>query len=463
MSDQELKFKSLPPEVKRLADVVRSCSDSPVHLVGGGVRDMMLGRPPKDLDFLVFGPIDSLTRKVAKKLGRRAIHIGQAEKVLWRIVGEELEMDFTPPRDSTLEGDLKNRDFTINALAWSLNDDHIVDLVGGVKDLGARCIRMTHPLVFLQDPVRLMRAFRLAASLDFHVESKTLEQMTADKNLIQSAASERVGMEFMELLRTRASALHVRGMLRAGIVDGALSGDALGEADHEAWESSITALESLDAIAGDVERVFPYYGGEVRRWLMESRNTPILKLALLLFDVRRGAFLQAKPSPKAAAAGNRLALSNKEERLLAELLDGLPAVLHALQEPFYDAQAPGERSMLRLLRATAACTEGLLPLAIAIIASTEASDRLDCAIDRARKLLTLYCEVHRPRLREPRLLTGEDLKGMGLSPGPFFKEVLEAVEAARMEGETTDRAGALALVRQIMSQKRNTDCNERLS
>jgi tRNA nucleotidyltransferase/poly(A) polymerase len=473
MDREQLLAWRLPPVVERIAKVVRSSADVAVYMVGGSVRDLLLGRQPKDLDFLVFGPIESFARNVAGKLRGKAIYLGQSEKAVWRVVGADYELDFVPPRGSSLQGDLENRDFTINALAWSVNDQSMVDLVGGLADLDRRLIRMTHPGVFQQDPVRLLRAFRLASGLGFEIEVETFDRIAADKSLIRNSASERIGMEFLGLLNFRAArqirTMHETGLLMEILPECALSrrlrsqGGLAGA--ESAWESVLSTVESIEKVLESIESDFPGCAATIYEWLNEPGRLPLLKLSLLLLDLETVDFALIRGETGEGghegrmdedivpAVTKRLALSNKESRFLMDLTAKHELPYRLIRQRHSDVSR--ERVMLRLLLKMGDNVVGLLLLSLAAhqTFSRLAGDSKSYSsfLDLARQTMEIYTTIFLPRMSEPRLITGEDLRAAGLPPGPLYREVLEEAETARVEGCIEDRNAALEWLRERLA------------
>ena len=140
------------------------------YLVGGAVRDTLLGRSPHDWDLIVARNFQRTARDLAHRLRAHLVPLGKPGQPLIRLITPGAALDLTPQTGSTLEADLKRRDFTINAMAWNLSRGTLVDPLKGRDDLGAGIIRRVSPSAVIKDPVRLLRAYRLAAQLHFRIE-----------------------------------------------------------------------------------------------------------------------------------------------------------------------------------------------------------------------------------------------------------------------------------------------------
>src|SRR4051812_4455257 len=138
-----------------------------VWIVGGAVRDAALGEEVRDLDLAVAGDPKPIARAIAAELGDHAFELS-AEFRTWRVVSREhgWQVDLTALRCESIEADLHERDFTIGAVAVPLGDGEAIDPYSGLHDLDARVLRAVSDRSFAEDPLRLLRAPRLAAQLD---------------------------------------------------------------------------------------------------------------------------------------------------------------------------------------------------------------------------------------------------------------------------------------------------------
>jgi len=190
----------------------------PAYLVGGGVRDLLRGAEPVDVDLAVEGDARSAARAVADRLGsdaREYERFGTAtvetRAGTYNFAGTRRESYDTPgelPRvePASLEEDLRRRDFSINAMALALSGDdlgHLYDPCGGGPDLEHRLVRVLHERSFLDDPTRLLRAVRYAARLGFELDPETerLAREAVAADALSTVSGARIRDELMDLLR----------------------------------------------------------------------------------------------------------------------------------------------------------------------------------------------------------------------------------------------------------------------
>ena len=191
--------------LEKLRSIFRSYQDN-VHLVGGAVRDLFLGRPVHDLDFVIPGKAIKLTFLVADSLGCPAFILDQ-ERGTGRLILVEkgITIDFSALQGDSLEEDLRLRDFTINAMALPSSDFHesnVIDPLGGLKDLNRKIIRPTSDKVITSDPLRAFRAVRFAVELDFSLSSEVEELIRANRLLLKAVSGERIRDELLRIIES---------------------------------------------------------------------------------------------------------------------------------------------------------------------------------------------------------------------------------------------------------------------
>jgi len=196
-----------------------------VYEVGGSVRDRFLGKPNKDADYLVCNLSIHTLAQILKDYGKVA-QVGKSFGVLkfFPHSQSQIEMDFAIPRKEKSTGvghkdfevhfdpslpvtvDLSRRDFTINAMAFNLKNQELVDPFGGKKDLDNKVLRQVFPKAFEEDPLRLVRAVQFAARFQLSIEKKTWESIQANASLIKTVSPERIVEELRKLfLATKPS------------------------------------------------------------------------------------------------------------------------------------------------------------------------------------------------------------------------------------------------------------------
>lgn len=445
-----------------------------VYLVGGCVRDLLLGQPPADYDLAVSGSPEAYARLLAAKFGGRPIAIGPDRHRLFRVVAGSRIFDLSPLVGSGIVEDLKNRDFTINAMAFDLAERNLVDPLDGLHDLHAKVLKMASPRAFVNDPLRQLRTFRLAAQFRCRIEDATLAAVKKLTGRIQTCAGERIRTELFKLLAFSGSTQFVEQMADCGLLfDIFPELEALQNCrqnEHhsfDVWTHTLAACRRLenflapeapDKTTATIQRAAAH--------VQHRKEVGLLKMALLLHDV-------GKPATRSEDAGgkihfyghgrrgavlatdicSRLKCSRAEGDFIGTVvrLHNRPLFLYLLQA----RNRLSDRAVTRFFIHSKDLAPALLIHAIADYAGKRSAPGkdLDRYIRFIESLLTRYFDTHTHLQAEPALLTGQDLiADFGLVPSPLFKKLLEKVETARLAGEIQDRQQALDLVSTLLDQ-----------
>jgi len=412
------------------------------YLVGGCVRDLLLGREPKDFDIAT----DALPSRILA-LFPRARQVGAHFGVI--LVSENgadvevatfrsdhayldgrhpIQVDFeTDPRRDVLR-----RDFTINAMLLDPANSEVIDYVGGRRDLEQGLIRTVGDpdARFREDHLRMLRAVRFAARLGFEIESATTEAVSRLCPLVSAVSAERVRDELIRILTEGGARRGFELMERTGLLAvilpevASMRGVEQPPEFHPEGDVWTHTLLMLDAM---------------------SNPTPSLALGVLLHDVGKPPTFRVAErirfdghaemgAEMAAAILQRLRCSNELIRKVVALV--------ANHLRFKDVRRMKESTLRRFLR-TDSFDEHL------------ELHRLDClASHRNLGNYEFVCrkleELPPEKLRPPRLITGDDLIREGYAPGPAFRTALGAVEDAQLEGRLSTAEEALSLARTLL-------------
>ncbi len=285
----------IKPDEQKVFDLIRSASVSlgyPAYVVGGYVRDRMLDRPSKDIDIVCIGSGIRLAHEVASKLSPiPAISIFKRFGTAMIKYGD-LEIEFVGARresynlmsrkpaveEGTLEDDQNRRDFTINALAVSLNEEdygQIIDPFNGLHHLEMKIIKT--PLepgnTFSDDPLRMMRAIRFANQLDFTIEQNTLEALSIYRNRINIVSRERITTELRKILMTSNPSLGFKLLEETGLLSIIFP--------------EMAALKGVDFKEGRGHKDNFYHTLQVLDNVCKVSNNEWLRWAALLHDIAK--------------------------------------------------------------------------------------------------------------------------------------------------------------------------------
>jgi tRNA nucleotidyltransferase/poly(A) polymerase len=396
------------------------------YLVGGCVRDLLLGRMPTDYDIVFLEDPNAYARQLAAAAGGRVVEIGKPAFRLWRVVTANEVIDVAPAAGANLTEDLCQRDFTINALAIHAATGEVIDVTGGRRDLSAGTIRMVSDAAFRADPVRLLRAFRFAAGLGFRVDPATRAAIARDAALIAQSAGERIRAELFKLLSAAAAYPQVVAMQEAGLLQALFP--AL---DPSGIDCGLKTLQALEFFLNG----FPSFPSDLAAGLnaeFKEHRRVLLKCAALLRPI---------VPPRQTSALARLRLSSRDAVRLERLMRPVPLPPELALGTLVSASEE-----LRFFRAAGDLAPDLLMQALAVDPTDAARPALGTA--NILQMLHHYFFRYRPKALSPPPITGKDLiHKFGLRPSRRFKLILDLVDEARLAREAFTRADALALVR----------------
>lgn len=437
-------------------------------IVGGTVRDHLMGRKPMDYDIAVDGNPADFADLFARNFGGRPVALGRGDLQVFRVATLGYFFDFSRIEGGDIEEDLRRRDFTINAMAVSPAQGRLIDPMGGRKDLRHRRIRMISSDVFERDPVRLVRAFRMAALFDLDLDPTTEERIRSQASLVTQSAGERVRDELFKILGADRASPTITRMNDDGVLGeilpelSALAGCRQnGHHQHDVLDHTLLSLSHLEAILADPAAWLPLQGRQARQ--SEACRDPVmLKFAVLLHDIGKPASRGTKNGrthfrghssagfQMTEAVFDRLRLSNRQRRFVGFMIQH-----HIRPLQLFLAHQRGDLTSKGQIRFFIRCgklTPALLLLATADMAGkrTPPDERFAAFARFADKLLEAYFQDFRSVSELPPLITGKDLVNiLDLSPSPLFKQILDAVETERLEGRLATRQEALKRAREL--------------
>ncbi len=466
-------------------------------LVGGALRDRLLQRSLVDLDFAVERDARRLARQVADSLQAAYYDLDQARdagRVLWVDPSKtRWTLDFARLRGPDIEADLRGRDFTINALALPLEPDaRIIDPTGARQDLRDGVLRACSERSLFDDPVRALRAVRLAADLGFRIEPQTMHQARACASLLGKVSAERLRDELFRLLALPRPAAAIRVLNHLGLLQpllpelGPLKGlEQPATHVHDVWNHTLAAVDALSnllrvlgrrydeeaaselALAQVVLRLGRFREplslhferqADHRRSLRE-----LLFLATLYHDVGKAHVSPANGKARFPAHEQEGAKIVRERgkalRLSGEEVDRLARIVRHHMRPAMMAreQTATPRAVYRFFRSTgdAGVDVVLLSLADFLAKHTPPVPQEAWArhVDVARLLLEAFFEEREERINPPPFIDGDMLmRSLGIEPGPEVGRLLDALREAQAVGEVGSAEEALALARRLQAQ-----------
>jgi len=459
--------------------------DVEAYLVGGAVRDGLLGMATKDIDVAVRADAHLVGRGLADQLGGHFVSLDETfdtTRVVVLAEGRRYSVDLAS-FDSSIDADLARRDFTVDAMAVSLRDAlsgqwKLMDPHGGRVDAQNRTIRAVGSDVFRADPARMMRAVRLAASLKFSLDSDTAALIRRDAGMVLSVSPERVREELLQTLAEEGARDSVRLLDELGLLSCVIPelDDARGVAqpkEHHwnVFDHMVESVGYVEQILGQghadnmVVRLLPRFEGMEEHFANEvtdghTRRT-MLKLTALLHDVAKPATKTIEPSGRMRFFGHADEGARIAGGILRRLRVGRRGVKLATtmirhhlrpRQMAQDGALPTRRAVVRYFRDLGDAALDTLYLNMSDFLAARGPGLTEGQMAEQSKVIARILDIGLQSEGAPQpvqqLIDGNDVMAeFGLDPGPLVGMLLSAVAEAEATGRLNTREEALDLAR----------------
>jgi poly(A) polymerase len=464
--DQKALIKKIldDPILFKLSSLAKE-NGVPFYLVGGYLRELLLRdssssshQKTMDYDFTLPKEFSFIIPRIEQAFQFRFFRVGKEEEgtLTYRMLRKEMAIDITFFQGKTLEEDLKRRDFTVNAIAFSLRDGTCHWVEGALEDIEKRTLRLVSPKAIDLDPLRMLRAIRYLCDLEgFTMDIELERAITSKKELIRNLPGERIKMEMDRIFLSPQAGLGIRSLYELGLlltIIPELSGlENLGQNRHHHLRVLPHVLLMIDKISWAEEWV------TIKRksLSLSPEDRLILYYSSLFHDLgKQDTFSQDEEGKVhfyhhesfsckwAEGIMERLRFSNLMRSRILHLIKQHMRILNLSLET-------GESALKRLIHQMG---EDLPLLVLHTLADKEASRGiLSIQIDEVveghcLRLLRLFEE--KEILHPPSLLTGHDVMALGLEQGPRVGELLRFLREKQVEGEIRTREEALKLVKE---------------
>jgi len=472
-----MSFIKRYPQIKIIQEIAKE-EKVAIYLVGGFLRDYCLEKEGKDFDFAVKKNALKIAELFAKKI-RGAFVLLDKDRGCARVVkkhrGELYTFDFANYRARTIMKDLLLRDFTINTLSLNVAaldvdteiEDVIVDLFHGLKDIDAKKIKMTSSVVFEEDPLRMLRAFSLKASLNFTIEPKTLTQIKRHKDFIWDVSYERIRDELFKILETERAAENLEILDRIGLLERVIPQVKVmydckqGGYHHlDVWPHSLWSVQQLEEIFQRLKE-----NDEIHAYLLQSMGgnrsrLALMKLGSLLHDIGKPD-TRKKEKQKLSFHGHEKTGKNIV-KVVAKMLKLSTRERYALEDMVYWHLRPGylsnfkmptNKSIYRYFRDTH--DEAVSILLISLADQKATMGPLTTKKDQRHHericldLVAKYFEKKKEKKFVP-LVNGNDImKKLKIKPSQLVGKILREVEEKQALGLIATKKEAFDVARNI--------------
>lgn len=450
--------------------------------MGGYLRDLILGLPKRDYDFAVSDNALKVAQIVAKQIKGSYVLLDEGHacaRVAKKIKGSLYTFDFAQYRAKTIKGDLAHRDFTVNTLAvdiLSIDDKtelikQIISNKQALTDLSKKTVRVIGNRTFVEDPLRILRAFALMATHNFKITKETQAQIKKDAHLLSQISYERITTEFFKILESPQAFTVLQLMDRLKILEliipqlKIMHGCTQGAYHHlDVWKHTLETIKQFDEIIAsmkDDEDVWPYLNTIVAA---ERKRKGLIRLALLLHDIGKPDTRRKRPEGGYSFyshehVGKKIAhhvckllkLSTKERRIIEDMVQ-----YHLRPGYISNYKRPTAKMIFRYFRDTEQEGASIALLSLADQRATRGA--LTTQEDQIHhekicmRLVKEYFENEKNTPIEP-LINGNDLiKDLKLKPSPQFGKILAQVLEDQVLGKIKNRKEALAKAKTLIKK-----------
>jgi len=451
---QEIRKDPILSKLSRLAKEKRI----PLFLVGGYLRDLLFATERKDYDFALPKETASSIRMVEEALGLHFFKVGKEETntITFRIIKEGLSVDVAFLQGETIEEDLKRRDFTINAMAFSLRDETFHSVEGALEDMGKKLIRTVTDRSIDQDPLRMLRAIRYVCTLEgFTLDENLIREISSKKGHLTKTPGERIKTELDQILLSPRPFSGVRSLYESTLLltlFPELGGlESLGQGEYHHLNVLPHVLLAIEKISWALE----WISSRAKKISLIEEDRLALYYAILFHDIgkqdtyaddEKGRvhfyFHESHSCQRAEGIMERLRFSN-------QLRD---RILHLVRHHMRILNLPAGTKEGALKRLVNQMGEETPLLVLHTLADKEASRGiLSVQIDEVveghcLRILELFGE--KDIVHPPTLINGHDVMALGYSPGPQVGKILNFIRQKQVEGEIKNREEALNLLKE---------------
>lgn len=467
---------SFPPLFEKIQKLFPS---SGMYLVGGAVRDAVLGLETRDLDFSMPAKSISMARKAADSLGG-AFYILDEEREAARAIvygadNQRYMLDFTTFQGAGIEEDLRSRDFTITAMAVPVDQPlRLIDPLGGISDLQNGVLRACTEQSLFDDPLRVLRAVRMAAQFEFRISQATKTLIADAKDHLRQVSPERRRDEFFRILEGPNRSAGLMALSVMDLLPHLLPGYAPLSSLQQRMMRYLEQLWNLLGEEHDPEAAASWamglavlklgrYREQIRKYrertLVPERNLPSLVAFAALFvpsHVDDISMQSARQDARDGAA--RLRLSNEEIHRVDRMLDAFRTFRDYNQE----GESPTPKAVYSYFQEfDEVGVDGIFIALGELLAHQGAATSLDFwprLLSAARTHLEGWWEKYDEVISPPLLLDGHDLmQAFGLTPGPEIGEILSRLREAQALGRISSRGEALDYAASLGVGEQNPD------
>jgi tRNA nucleotidyltransferase/poly(A) polymerase len=430
----------------------------PLFLVGGYLRDILLGTRSKDYDFTLPKDASSFVPAIEETLGFRFFKVGKDEMntATYRVIKEDISVDLTFWQGETIEEDLGKRDFTVNAISFSLRDETFHWTERSLDDIGKKLIHAASDHSIDQDPLRMLRAIRYRCTLEgFDMDAELKKEISSKKEQIGKVSAERIKTELDQVLLSPRPHLGMKGLHESSLLFTLMPEfkglEILGQGEHH----HLNVLPHILLMVEKISWAFQWIAGRGVTVPPAREDWLSLYYAALFHDLGKQDtysedeegkvhfyYHESYSCKRAEGIMDRLRFSNQLKNRILNLVQHHMRILNMSGETKEGAlkrlvNQMGEETTLLVLHTLAdkEASRGILSLQIDEVVE-----------NHCLRILELFRE--KDIVHPPLLISGHDVMALGYSSGPRVGQILNFIRQKQVEGEIKTREEALRILKE---------------
>ena len=444
-----------------------------VYLVGGFIRDVLLNKTSTDIDIVVpAGHACNTAKNLADTINGYFIELDTENKI-YRVVLEN-KLDYIDIADcvgKNIEQDLLRRDFTINAIAYDLIEDKITDICGGQKDLGNKTIKEISPENLLDDPIRLLRAFRFQSSLGFRLSNTIIQTVKEHALLIDNVAKERVNTELVKLFGGQYAVEALTEMEKLNLLEHIFPEVEEIRKIPPNTHHHLGLLEHSIETVRQVQNFYDSAGIEVKEHLDEDfgagqKRLAYLKIAAFLHDAGKPATWQIEPETgrhrfiKHDQIGGeiiqptlkKLKFSKKHTAYIQKIIKN-----HIYPAGVVTSDDAGQKAYLRFYRKMENEVIDIIAIAYAdrmsALGKEVTKEIIEKNINGLNELLNGYLKLKNELKPLPKLLDGNEImRILNIPASKELGQIIERLKEAQISSDVTTKEQAIDFVKKLATK-----------
>lgn len=440
-----------------------------IYLVGGSVRDYLMGIESHDRDIIVMDKdAKEFALKLQKLFDATFVPLDEENKIYRLVMRDKLNyIDITNPVGGTIEKDLMRRDLTINAIAVNIKNGEVVDISGGVTDIKNKCIHCVNEQNFVDDPLRLLRVYRFQSLYDFSIAPETLSAICKYVELIKKPAFERINYEVLRLFSGKYAHIALENMNKTWLLE------EIFPFVKELKQVPPNSHHHLDLLHHSIETVryiqeiYDNAQDEVKEHLDKVdfggfSRLAHLKFAGFLHDIGKFSTWTIEEGGRHRFIGHddvgsklagtmlkKMHFSNKQVDYLTKMIK-----YHIYSSQLMSSPQITEKIMMRFVRKMDANSIDNIVLAMADRLSARGQEITDEIVEHNINLLStllkFYLDVRETLKPLPIFLTGNDvMQLLKIKPSPKLGKIMNSLHEAQLNGDVQTREQAVDFVKNI--------------